>query len=96
MIIQDRTRLTAPLTVICILGRTNEDFCLRNKKYIVKPSKVLSSSNIISIKNSLTSGDIILVKDSVDADDINIIIEYLKSKDIKIVNLSELITEKTN
>ena len=83
-------------TNICILGRSNEDFCLRNKKYIVKPSKVLSSGNVLSIKKSLTSGDILLVKDSVDADDINIIIEYLKSKDIKLVKLSDLISEKIN
>ena len=82
-------------TNICIIGKNNKEFCQRNKKYLVEPTLVLSSNNLLKIKNKITSGDIILVKDSVTIDDISYIISYLKSKNISIVKLSKLIQENT-
>ena len=80
-------------TNICIINRTNKNYCLRNKKYLVEPTYVLSSNNLVIIKNKITSGDIILVKNSVTIDDLAYVIDYIKSKNIKIVKLSELISE---
>ena len=81
-------------TNICLLNRTNKEFCKKKKKYLVEPSYVLNEANIIMIKNKISSGDIILIKDSVTIDDISLLISYLKTKDIKIIKLSELISEK--
>ena len=80
-------------TNICILNRSNKNFCIRHKKYLVEPTYVLSNNNIVIIKNKITSGDIILVKDSVSVDDISYLINYIKSKNLQIVKLSELISE---
>ena len=81
-------------TNICLIGRNNKNFCLRHKKYLVEPTQILSSSNLITVKNKLSSGDIILIKNSVFVDDLSYLIQYIKSKDLKIIKLSELIDEK--
>ena len=81
-------------TNICIVGKNNKEFCQRNKKYLVEPTMVLSSSNLLKIKNKIKSGDIILIKDNVTIDDISYLINYIKNKNISIVKLSELIAEK--
>ncbi|MBR1416920.1 MAG: hypothetical protein IJ572_03795 [Bacilli bacterium] len=78
---------------ICIIGRSNKEFCQRNKKYLIEPTYVFSSNNLLSIKNKISSGDIILVKDSVSIDDISYIIKYIKTKGLSIIYLSELISE---
>ena len=80
-------------TNICIINRTNKEFCIRNKKYLVEPSLIFTSSNLLSIKNKLSSGDIILVKDNVSIDDLSYIINYTKTKGLNIIKLSELISE---
>ena len=80
-------------TNICLINRTNKNFCIRHKKYLIEPTYVLSSSNLVIIKNKITSGDIILIKDNVSVDDISYLINYIKSKNIKIIKLSELISE---
>ena len=80
-------------TNICIINRSNKNFCIRHKKYLVEPTYVLSPSNLVIIKNKITSGDIILIKDSVSNDDLAFLINYIKSKSINIVKLSELISE---
>ena len=81
-------------TNICLINRTNKEFCKKKKKYLVEPTYVLNEANIIMIKNKINSGDIILIKDSATIDDVSILISYLKSKNINIVKLSELISEK--
>ena len=81
-------------TNICILNRTNKDFCIRNKKYLVEPTIILNSSNLVIVKNKLTSGYIILIKDSVSINDLSYLINYIKSKGLNILYLSELISEK--
>jgi len=78
---------------ICILNRSNKNFCIRHKKYIIEPTYVLSTNNLIIIKNKITSGDIILIKDNVSIDDLSFLINYIKSKNLKIIKLSELISE---
>ena len=80
-------------TNICIINRTNKNFCIRHKKYLVEPTYVLTSTNLVVIKNKITSGDIILIKDSVSIDDISYLINYIKSKNLNIVKLSKLISE---
>jgi len=79
---------------ICIISRNNKDFCKRKGKYLIEPTYVLNSTNLITIKNNLASGDIILIKDSVLIDDLAYLINYIKSKDLIILYLSELISEK--
>lgn len=81
-------------TNICILNRTNKDFCLRNKKYLVEPTIYFNSSNLVIVKNKITSGYIILVKDNVSVNDLSYLIKYIKTKGLDIIYLSELISEK--
>ena len=80
-------------TNICILNRNNKNFCIRHKKYIVEPTYVLNSSNLVIIKNKIKSGDIIMIKNNVSIDDLSYLIDYIKSKNLKIVKLSTLISE---
>ena len=80
-------------TNICIINRTNKNFCIRHKKYLVEPTYVLTSTNLVIIKNKITSGDIILIKDNVSIDDLSYLINYIKSKNLNIVKLSKLISE---
>ncbi len=80
-------------TNICLIGRNNKDFCIRNKKYLVEPNLVFNSTNMLAIKNNISSGDIVLIKDNVLIDDVAYIIDYIKSKGLSIVKLSELISE---
>ena len=80
---------------ICILNRNNKELCIRNKKYIIEPTYILKSNNLVSIKNKITSGDIILIKDNVSIDDLDYLINYIKSRGLKVLKLSELIKEKS-
>ena len=82
-------------TNICIINRNNKELCIRNKKYIIEPTHILKSNNLINIKKTITSGDIILIKDSVSIDDLDYLISYIKSKGLNIIKLSELINEKS-
>ena len=82
-------------TNICILNRSNKQICLRNKKYIVEPTYIFNSSNLVTLKNKINSGDIILIKDSVSIDDLKYLIQVIKSKGLNIIKLSELINEKS-
>src|SRR5574344_688237 len=72
-------------TNICIVGRSNKDICIKNKKYLVEPSLILNESNLISVKNNVSSGSIVMVKSSVSMDNIIILIKYVKSKGLDIV-----------
>lgn len=80
-------------TNICLINKSNKDFCINHKKYLVEPTYVLSSSNLVIIKNKINSGDIILVRENVSIDDIAYLVNYIKSKNLKIVKLSQLISE---
>lgn len=80
-------------TNICVLNRYNKNFCIRHKKYLIEPTYVLSSSNLVAVKNKIKSGDIILLKDSISSDDLSYLINYIKSKNLKIIKLSQLISE---
>lgn len=81
-------------TNICVINRHNKELCLKKKKYLVEPTYVLNSTNMVMIKNKISSGDIILIKNNVTIDDISYLYNYLKSKNIKVIKLSELISEK--
>ena len=83
-------------TNICVLNKNNKEICIRNKKYIVEPTYVLQSNNLITIKKNISSGDIILIKDTVSVDDIDYLIKYINNKGLKVLKLSDLIKEKTN
>lgn len=80
-------------TNICLLNRNNKNFCIRHKKYLVEPTFVLTSSNLVIIKNKVSSGDIVLIKNNVSIDDLSYLINYIKGKNLKIIKLSELISE---
>ena len=81
-------------TNICLINRNNKELCIKKKKYLVEPTYILNSSNIVMIKNKINSGDIILIKNNVSIDDISLLYNYLKSKNINVIKLSELISEK--
>ena len=81
-------------TNICLLNRNNKELCIKNNKYLIEPTYIFKSNNLINIKNKITSGDIILIKDSVSIEDLDYLINYIKSKGINIIKLSDLIKEK--
>ena len=81
-------------TNICIINRSNKEFCIRNKKYLVEITYSFNNTNLVYIKNKITSGDIILVKSNVTLDDLTYLVNYIKGKGLDIIYLSELISEK--
>jgi hypothetical protein len=81
-------------TNICLLNRNNKELCIKNNKYLIEPTFILNSNNLINIKNKITSGDIILIKDNVSIENVDYLINYIKSKGINIIKLSDLIKEK--
>lgn len=81
-------------TNICLINRNNKELCIKKKKYLVEPTYILNSSNMVMIKNKINSGDIILIKSNVTIDDISYLYNYLKSRNIKVIKLSDLISEK--
>jgi hypothetical protein len=78
---------------LCLVGRNNEDICLKNKQYLFEPSLILNEANLLNIKKNITSGSIVLVKSSVSIDNLSMLVTYLKSKNLSIIPLSKLISE---
>lgn len=78
---------------ICILEYSNIDECIDNKYYLVKPSIIVTNSNILKNKQNIKNGSIILINEQVSQESLNIIINQIKYLDLNIVYLSNLINE---
>ncbi len=79
---------------ICYINSSNESICRKNKKYLVKSSKVLNNSTFIDIKNNIESGDIYYINKNTDTKNIKLIINSILYKDLDIVRLSKLLSEE--
>jgi len=78
----------------CYLNKSNESYCRKNKKYLVKTDKIINNQTFIDIKNNITSGDIYYVEKNMDVDNLKILIKSILYKDLDIVRLSELLSEE--
>lgn len=78
---------------ICVVGN-NEKICRENKKYLVKPTKALSDSSILELKDNINSGDIILIKKNTKLANVDAILKCILYKDYKINTLSKHISEE--
>lgn len=78
---------------ICYVKTNNEVSSLCKDKYLVKPSLIISHSNISTSLNSISSGDIILIKDSLSLSELEIITNQISYRSLKIIPLSKLISE---
>ncbi len=78
---------------ICIINN-NYNLCTKNNKYIVMPSKVLNSTNLIDIKKNIESGDIIKIKNNVNISDVKILLKTIYNNNLDIILLDELISER--
>lgn len=79
---------------ICVLNDGNEKICRENKKFLVKPNKVLSDGTVLNLKDNINSGDIILIKKSTKLENVDIIMKNIKYKDYEINTLSKHISEE--
>ena len=80
-------------TNICVIDNNNYIICKKYKKYLVMPSKVLNSSNILELKKNIKSGDIIKIKDNAKLSDVKILIKNIYNNNLKIISLDEIINE---
>lgn len=79
---------------ICLINSNNKDTCIKNKKYLVKETITLNSTNIVETKKVVEAGAIFLISESARLEDFNLLIKEISYKDLKIIYLSELISEK--
>lgn len=81
---------------ICIINNYNLEMCKKEKKYLVKPSLELNSSNIASMKSKVQSGSIILITSSAKLEDLKILLKQIEYQGLNFLTLSELIFEENN
>lgn len=81
---------------ICVLNEKNYDICLKNAKYLVKPTYDINNQTIISYKSNIASGDILLINSNISLENLKILIKDIQYRDLKLVNLSEIISENNN
>lgn len=80
-------------TNICYIKNLSQEFCQKNKKYLVEETFYLNSLNIVNAKNNIESGAIILIKSSAKLEEFKILIKEINFKGLDIVSLSNLIDE---
>ncbi len=78
---------------ICIVNNYNKDTCLKDRKYLVKPSLNLNRSNLANIKGKIQSGSIIFIEETAKLEDIKIVLNQINYKGLTILPLSKLILE---
>jgi len=79
---------------LCLKDLSNLSLCEKNSYYLLNPSKALTSSNLIEVKNSIRPGSIILISSGVTKENIKYILNEIEYKDLDIVHISKLINEK--
>ncbi len=80
---------------ICYVKTLDQEFCIKNKKYLIEESFTLMNSNIIEAKKKIKSGAIILIKDSVGLDTLKLLLKEIQFKGLNIIPVSELINENS-
>jgi hypothetical protein len=80
-------------TNICYYKNLSQEFCKKNKKYLVEETFYLNSQNIVNAKNSVESGAIILIKNSAKLEEFKLLVKEINFKGLDIVSLSNLIIE---
>lgn len=79
---------------LCVIHSGNESVCREKKKYLVQPTKVLSDSSIVELKNTITSGDIILIQKNTKLETVAILLRSILFKDYDLNILSKHISEE--
>lgn len=81
---------------ICVLNKFNYDICLKNNKYLVKPTNEVNNQSLISYKRNIISGDILLIDSNTSLENLKLLLKEIQYHDLKIVTLSEIISENNN
>lgn len=81
---------------ICIINELNNDICLKNEKYLVKPTHKISNQSILNYKRNISSGDILLIDSGISLENLKLLLKEIQYRDLAIINLSEMISENNN
>ncbi len=80
---------------ICLTNTAvNINECKKIQNYLVKPSLILKTNNLVEIKNQITNGSIIYIESGISIEDLNILINQINYQGLNIVKLSTLISEQ--
>lgn len=79
---------------LCIVNKSNIDFCKERNKYLIETELVLTNDNVFNVKNNIKNGSIIIVKKDTNINNLKIIIDQARFKGLDLVYLSKLISEE--
>lgn len=79
---------------LCIVNKSNIDFCKKRNKYLIETELVLTNDNVFNVKNNIKNGSIVIVKKDTNIDNLKIIIDQARFKGLDLVYLSKLISEE--
>lgn len=79
---------------LCIVNKSNIDFCKKRNKYLIETELVLTNDNVFNVKNNIKNGSIIIVKKDTNINNLKIIIDQARFKGLDLVYLSKLISEE--
>ncbi len=79
---------------LCIVNKSNINFCKKRNKYLIETELVLTNDNVFNVKNNIKNGSIVIVKKDTNIDNLKIIIDQARFKGLDLVYLSKLISEE--
>lgn len=79
---------------LCIVNKSNIDFCKKRNKYLIETELVLTNDNVFNVKNNIKNGSIVIVKKDTNINNLKIIIDQARFKGLDLVYLSKLISEE--
>ena len=77
---------------LCFLNNYNKEYCLKNLKFLIEPTYVISDSTLI--KANINAGDIIMLDNNLSLSSFKILLQKIAFQDLQITTLSDLISEK--
>lgn len=81
-------------TNICLVNDDNKDKCIKQGKYLVKPTYIIDNTSIIGLE--ITSGDILYIEDDLNLANFKLVLKTISYRNLEIMKLSKLISEKKN
>lgn len=79
---------------LCIVNKSNIDFCKKRNKYLIETELLLTNDNVFNVKNNIKNGSIVIVKKDTNINNLKIIIDQARFKGLDLVYLSKLISEE--
>lgn len=76
---------------ICYVTNKNKEYCLKENKYLVSPSYIVSNNSLVN--TTVESGDIIFISNDLSLEGFKLLLKKISYQDLKIVYLSSLISE---